>query len=77
MNNLTKVNEEFKLNLEWNRPRPQIMDGAVKLNLILTKSFVEKEGESYLGKTEILIIDLTNEHEAKKQILESGKNLNA
>ncbi len=70
MNNLTKENDEFKINLEWNRPRPQIMDGAIGMNLLLTKSFVEKEklkeSKSYLEKTELLMnyqSDLLNEHE--------------
>ena len=70
MNNLTKEDDEFKLNLEWNRPRPQIMDGAIIMNLVLTKSFAEKEKlkglEFYLEKTELLMkyhSDLTNEHE--------------
>jgi hypothetical protein len=69
-NNLTRENDEFKVNLEWNRPRPQIMDGAIGMNLLLTKSFVEKENleesKSYLEKTELLInyqSDLLNEHE--------------
>jgi hypothetical protein len=70
MNNLTKEDDEFKINLEWNRPRPQIMDGAIGMNLLLTKSFVEKEklkeSKLYLEKTELLMnyqSDLLNEHE--------------
>jgi|TARA_B110000091_G_scaffold39568_1_gene42702 hypothetical protein len=69
-NNLTRENDGFKVNLEWNRPRPQIMDGAIGMNLLLTKSFVEKEKlkdlESYLEKTELLMnyqSDLLNQHE--------------
>jgi hypothetical protein len=70
MNNLTRENDGFKINLEWNRPRPQIMDGAIGMNLLLTKSFVEKENlkesKYYLEKTELLMnyqSDLLNEHE--------------
>lgn len=70
MNNLTKENDKFKLNLEWNKPRPQIMDGAIGMNLLLTKSFVEKENlkesKAYLEKTELLMnyqSDLLYEHE--------------
>jgi hypothetical protein len=70
MNNLTPENDGFKVNLEWNKPRPQIMDGAIGLNLILTKFFVEKENfkelTSYLEKIELLMnyqSDLLNEHE--------------
>jgi hypothetical protein len=69
-NNLTRENDGFKVNLEWNRPRPQIMDGAIGMNLLLTKSFVEKEKlkdlESYLEKIELLMnyqSDLLNQHE--------------
>ena len=42
-NNLTKFNEGFKLNLKWHRPKPQIMDGAVTLNLDIVKLFSDKQ----------------------------------
>lgn len=81
MNNLTKENNEFKINLEWNRPRPQIMDGAIIMNLILTESFVEKEKlnglESYSEKVDLLMryhSDLTNEHE--KYLKNNQRNAN-
>ena len=80
-NNLTRENDEFKVNLKWNRPRPQIMDGAIGMNLLLTKSFVEKENlkesKSYLEKTELLInyqSDLLNEHE--KYLKNKKRNAN-
>ncbi len=57
-NNLSKEEEGFKVNLEWNRPRPQIIDGAIIFNLILTKTFVEKEDienkEAFLEKVDLL-----------------------
>lgn len=42
-NHLKKSEDRFTLNLEWQRPRPQIMDGAITLNLDLVAIFVEKE----------------------------------
>lgn len=63
-------NNNFKLNLEWNRPRPQLMECAIAFNLILTKLFVEKEKfkekSSYLQKVQILSeyqIELGEAHE--------------
>nr|WP_288935657.1 DUF5677 domain-containing protein [uncultured Allomuricauda sp.] len=43
MNNLSKSSDGFEINLQWNRPRPQIMDGAIILNLLVANTFVEKE----------------------------------
>jgi len=43
MNNLSKNSDGFEINLKWNRPRPQIMDAAIILNLLVAKKFVEKE----------------------------------
>ncbi len=70
-NNLSQEeNDEFKLNLKWNRPRPQIMDGAIGLNLSLTKIFIEKENldnkPNYLEKVKLLMeyqALLLSEHE--------------
>ena len=42
-NNLTKLDEGFKLNLKWHRPKPQIMDGAITLNLDIVSLFSDKE----------------------------------
>jgi len=42
-NNLTKLDEGFKLNLKWHRPKPQIMDGPITLNLDIVNLFVDKE----------------------------------
>ncbi len=67
MNNLSKEENGFKINLEWNRPRPQIIDGAIILNLILTKTFVEKET---LEKKEVLLekVDLLSQYYGKVQL---------
>jgi len=43
MNNLSKNSDGFEINLQWNRPRPQIMDGAIILNLLVANTFVKKE----------------------------------
>lgn len=43
MNNLFKNSDGFEVNLQWNRPRPQIMDGAIILNLLVANTFVKKE----------------------------------
>jgi hypothetical protein len=42
-NNLTKLDDGFKLNLKWHRPKPQIMDGSITLNLDIVKLFSDKE----------------------------------
>jgi hypothetical protein len=71
-NNLKKLEEGFELNLQWNRPRPQIIDGAIVLNLDIVKTFCEREFQS--DTTANLIIekcktlnnyhaDLTHNHE--------------
>lgn len=43
LNNLKKIEDGFELNLQWNRPRPQIIDGAIILNLDIVKIFCERE----------------------------------
>jgi hypothetical protein len=43
INNLKKIEEGFELNLKWNRPRPQIIDGAIILNLDIVNTFCERE----------------------------------
>jgi hypothetical protein len=43
LNNLKKLEDGFELNLQWNRPRPQIIDGAIILNLDVVKIFCERE----------------------------------
>jgi len=42
-NHLTKVDDGFKINFDWKRPRPQIIDGAIILNLDIVKTFCEYE----------------------------------
>ncbi len=43
LNNLKKIEDGFELNLQWNRPRPQIIDGSIILNLDIVKIFCERE----------------------------------
>lgn len=43
LNNLKKLEDGFELNLQWNRPRPQIIDGPIILNLDIVKTFCERE----------------------------------
>jgi len=69
-NNLEKVEGGFKLNLEWNEPKPQIMETSILFNLIIVKLFVEKEftekKELFLHKVKLLLNyfeNLRNEHE--------------
>lgn len=72
LNNLKKLEDGFELNLQWNRPRPQIIDGAIILNLDIVKIFCERELQN--NTTASLIIekcktlsnyhlDLTQNHE--------------
>ena len=42
LNNLTKLDKGFKLNLKWHRPKPQIMDGPITFNLDIVTLFNEK-----------------------------------
>jgi len=72
VNNLKKMEDGFELNLQWNRPRPQIIDGAIILNLDIVKTFCDRELQN--DKNASLIIekcktlnkyhlDLTKNHE--------------
>lgn len=40
-NNLDRIEDGFKVNLEWRMPRPQIIDGPIILNLSLLRSLTE------------------------------------
>lgn len=71
-NNLKKTEDGFELNLEWNRPRPQIIDGPIYFNLDIVKTFCERvltdetTSRSILQKCEILKnywLDLSQYHE--------------
>jgi hypothetical protein len=43
LNNLKKIEDGFELNLQWNRPRPQVIEGPIILNLDIIKIFCERE----------------------------------
>jgi hypothetical protein len=43
LNNLRKIEDGFELNLQWNTPRPQIINGPIFLNLDIVKTFCERE----------------------------------
>lgn len=43
ISNLRKVENGFELNLDWNKPRPQIIDGPIILNLDIVDIFCENE----------------------------------
>jgi hypothetical protein len=43
MNNLKKTDDGFMIKLDWQRPRPQILDGPIYLNLDIVRLFVDKE----------------------------------
>ena len=70
LNNLEKDGDGFKVNLKWNETRPQIMDTVIFFNLVLVKTFIEKEypnkNAKYLKKISELFSYhniLRNEHE--------------
>jgi hypothetical protein len=72
LNNLKKLEDGFELNLQWNRPRPQIIDGAIILNLDIVKIFCERELQNdttanlIIEKCKTLnnyYLDLTQNHE--------------
>ncbi len=42
-NHLNKADDEFELNLSWNKPRPQIIEGPIVLNLDIVATFCNKE----------------------------------
>jgi hypothetical protein len=54
LNNSEKDEAGFKVNLKWNKTRPQIMVTVIFFNLVLVKTFIEKEypivNEKYLKK---------------------------
>ena len=54
LNNLKKNEDGFELNLQWNRPRPQIIDGPIVLNLDIVKTFCEQELTDNTSTTIIL-----------------------
>jgi hypothetical protein len=54
-NNLKKIEDGFELNLQWNRTRPQIIDGAIILNLDIVNTFCERKLQN--DPTASLIID--------------------
>jgi len=69
-NNLKKDEDGFKLNLEWNRTRPQIIDAPIIFNLTISKLFVEekrvKNIEKILNTIDLLRLyhsDLLSTHE--------------
>jgi hypothetical protein len=71
-NNLTKFEEGFKLNLQWQRPRPQIIDGPIMMNLDIVNLFSDKELKDHehfeiLKEKSALLMtyltSLTNKHE--------------
>jgi len=43
MNNLEKSDNNFKLQFDWNIPKPQMLDGPIIFNLDLLQTFTEKE----------------------------------
>lgn len=47
MNNLKKSDDNFKLQLDWNSPRPQMLDSPIIFNLDLLQIFMEKELHSH------------------------------
>ena len=59
LNNLEKEDDGFKLNLQWNMPRPQVLDVAIGLNLKVVYDFIEKESvtekDLFLEKTKLLM----------------------
>jgi hypothetical protein len=59
MNNLDRVEKNFKLHLDWQPPRPPLLDLAIFLNLDIFKTFIEKELEEN-ATTEILKGNYTN-----------------
>jgi hypothetical protein len=72
LNNLKKIEDGFELNLQWNRPRPQVIEGPIILNLDIIKIFCEREltddttSKTILEKCEILnnyLLDLSQYHE--------------
>lgn len=59
LNNIEKEDDGFKLNLQWNTPKPQVLDIAISLNLKVVYDFIEKENVSekklFLEKTKLLM----------------------
>jgi hypothetical protein len=47
MNNLEKNGDNFKLNMDWNVSRPQMLDSPIFFNLDILKIFTQKELSAY------------------------------
>lgn len=47
MNNLEKKGNDFRLQMDWNLPRPQVLEGVIFFNLDILKTFTEKELASH------------------------------
>jgi hypothetical protein len=71
-NNLKKIEGGFELNLQWNRPSPQIIDGAIVLNLDIVETYCGRElnsdtsGYAIIEKCKVLSeyhSDLCQNHE--------------
>ena len=70
-NHLTPEGKEFKINLEWNKPRPQIVDGAIAMNLDLVKLFVAKEKINKQGDYQETVTLLQSYH---NELMKSHEN---
>ena len=47
IHNLEKSGNQFKLNIDWNTPKPQMLEGPIFFNLDLLKIFTQKELPEY------------------------------
>jgi hypothetical protein len=47
IHNLEKSGNQFKLNMDWNTPKPQMLEGPIFFNLDLLKIFTQKELPEY------------------------------
>lgn len=52
-NHLNKIDDGFEVNLDWNRPRPQIVEAVIALNLDIIITFCDKELNEQNGATVI------------------------
>lgn len=46
-NNLNRFEDKFKVQMEWNKPQPQLIDFAIFQNFDILKSFIDYELDGY------------------------------
>lgn len=71
--NLTVFDDKFKVQTEWNKPKPQLMDFAIFQNLDILKTYIEYELENY-DEVNLLMENYTSLFEYYKILCEQSES---